>query len=290
MPAFGLLVLATFASAAEGDNNKEITASVKDVSTCFMKLRILAICILLLSAFVAAGMTGKIQSHEDYIPCQMLPLYVTFMTCALASAWFLTHTFKPQNVAKGFAISVLSAILAYLGGTFLANGIDVLAGSITALLLWSFLVIRLMIKDEQERALITESSKLLQFVFFSKDVQLVGIAGGESNVVNQVAKSTLFNSLNYVRQDRLSNEIKIALEKLHTEVGRILGLLPESNQQELARDLQTFAGEALSTKPRLNWCKLSSEAIISTATALGGTADPVVKAVEVVQNLLNNGN
>lgn len=109
---------------------------------------------------------------------------------------------------------------------------------------------------------------------------------GDNNVLNQVAHSTVTDSLNNVRSSPSANEVKPKLEELHVEVEKILPKLPQDTQTEVANDLQAFTNEALKKKPRKEWYELSSKGLVEAAKSVGEVADPIVKVVKTILELI----
>jgi len=93
--------------------------------------------------------------------------------------------------------------------------------------------------------------------------------GKGATIENMVAADVIQGSFNKIGSSGASDELKMLLEGLTREVERMAGELEKDRAEELAKDLQTFIGEAISKNPRKKWWQLSAEGIKEAAKTVG---------------------
>jgi hypothetical protein len=76
------------------------------------------------------------------------------------------------------------------------------------------------------------------------------------------------------------------LEVLHGLVAELVARLPQDEAQTASRDLETFAREVTSGRPRRPFYGLTAQGLVEAAKAVAHLAVPVAEAIEAVLSLL----
>jgi hypothetical protein len=100
-----------------------------------------------------------------------------------------------------------------------------------------------------------------------------------------VVAKTIKNAFN-TAQEAQTPELKSALEELTKRVAEMSKQLPTEQARQVASDLETFAKEAVSNKPRQKWWELSADGLKDAAKAVAGIGPSVIEAVGQVVKLL----
>ena len=83
-----------------------------------------------------------------------------------------------------------------------------------------------------------------------------------------------------------SADLAHRLESLHGLVEQLVAILPPVEAQTASRDLETFAREVTSPKPRRPFYEVTAHGLVRAAKAVAHLSVPVAEAVEAVLSLL----
>jgi hypothetical protein len=102
-----------------------------------------------------------------------------------------------------------------------------------------------------------------------------------------ILSNNIQDSFNQSYTDSTSEEIEKTLQELRAAVERMSKLLPQSEAEKAARDMDTLATEAKSTNPQNKWYQVSAEGLKKAAKNVGEVGGPVIELAGKIIGLLS---
>lgn len=103
---------------------------------------------------------------------------------------------------------------------------------------------------------------------------------------NVAVAERIENSFNNTMSTDVSDDLKTAIKNLGVEVANLARELPEEQAEQVSRDFEVLALEAVAKNPRQKWYELSADGLIEAARTVAAMTGPLTTAVQAVLALL----
>ena len=131
-------------------------------------------------------------------------------------------------------------------------------------------------------------SKLADRIDHVESAMAVTVTLGNGTVVqgDLVVANSIKESFNRASHDTADKQLSDTLQRVATELGRVLEKLDPETARKAADDLDTLTKEAARPQPRRKWWELSIEGIKEAAESVKEIGVPVLETVKMLVPLL----
>jgi hypothetical protein len=117
----------------------------------------------------------------------------------------------------------------------------------------------------------------------------VNVTLGDGTVVHGdvVVANTIKKSFNRAANASGDGKLKVALESLASQIGKLIKDLDPETAKQAADDLDTFTKEATRAKPRRSFWEVSLNGLTDAAKKIGALGEPILKTAAALATLLS---